>query len=214
MKRLAWQIVAAAACAVAGSAQTATALLGVVVDDREGPVAGASVRLLDGDEIVAEAETDSVGLFHFYPPTPARYSVQVVKPGLCLGRESDVHTGGRPLRVKLGTPDGSAKGVPKRINVSSVIQQRRILRALAPEYPRQALAAGLGGTVTVDAVLDVYGVPATVSSGSDRDPLLVNAAIEAARHWRYRPTALNCLPVEVETQMHFDFDASSGKVQL
>jgi protein TonB len=36
-------------------------------------------------------------------------------------------------------------------------------------------------------------------------PLLVNAAIAAVRQWIYRPTLLNGLPVEVDTEIYVQF---------
>ena len=41
-------------------------------------------------------------------------------------------------------------------------------------------------------------------------PLLVRAAIEAVRQWRYRPYVLNGEPVEVETQVTVNFVLSGG----
>ena len=111
-----------------------------------------------------------------------------------------------------GTPE--PRPVPKLIRVASVVQQRRLVRAVSPEYPEQAIAAGLGGTVTVDIILDERGVSAAVTSASDRDPLLVQAALAAAEQWRYRVTALNCVPVQVESQIHFNFSAATGQVRI
>jgi len=36
-------------------------------------------------------------------------------------------------------------------------------------------------------------------------PLLVRAAVEAVKQWRYRPYVLNDEPVEVETQITVNF---------
>jgi len=41
-------------------------------------------------------------------------------------------------------------------------------------------------------------------------PLLVRAALEAVRQWRYRPYVLNGEPVEVETQVTVNFVLSGG----
>lgn len=41
-------------------------------------------------------------------------------------------------------------------------------------------------------------------------PLLVKAAIDAVRQWRYRPYVLNGEPVEVETQVTVNFVLSGG----
>ena len=135
----------------------------------------------------------------------------MVKPGLCLGSVAPENMANDPINVILKTPE---RPVPGLIRVSSVVQQARVLRIVQPDYPEQALAAGLGGTVTVDVLIDEFGTPASVTSSSDRDPLLVNAALAAAEQWRYRATALNCVPVQIESQIHFDFSAATGQVRL
>lgn len=41
-------------------------------------------------------------------------------------------------------------------------------------------------------------------------PLLVEAAIDAVRQWRYRPYILNQQPIEVETQITVNFMLAGG----
>jgi len=41
-------------------------------------------------------------------------------------------------------------------------------------------------------------------------PMLVPAAIEAVRQWRYRPYVLNSEPVEVETQITVNFSLTGN----
>ncbi len=41
-------------------------------------------------------------------------------------------------------------------------------------------------------------------------PMLVQAAVDAVRQWRYRPYVLNGEPVEVETQVTVNFVLSGG----
>jgi protein TonB len=36
-------------------------------------------------------------------------------------------------------------------------------------------------------------------------PMLTNAAVEAVKQWRYRPTLLNGQPVETDTQVLVNF---------
>lgn len=204
-------LVAAALLAAVSSAQQTATIQGVVHDEVGGLVPGAGVRLVLRNDLVAETQTDSVGTFRFDAPAAAGYSLHVVKPGLCLGSIAPENLGHDPINVILKTPE---RPVPGLIRVSSVAQQARVLRVVAPDYPEQALAAGLGGTVTVDVLIDEFGAPASVTSSSDRDPLLVNAALAAAEQWRYRATALNCVPVQIESQIHFDFSAATGQVRL
>jgi TonB family protein len=202
---------AAVLLAATALAQQSTPIQGVIRDDKGNLVAGARVRLVLRNDLIAETQSDSIGTFRFDAPASTGYSVHVVKPGLCIGSVAPENMGHDPINVILHTPEGP---VPSLIQVSSIKQQARVLRAVAPDYPEQALAAGLGGTVTVDILIDELGTPASVTSSSDRDPLLVNAALAAAGQWRYRATALNCVPVQVESQIHFDFSAAAGKVRL
>jgi protein TonB len=65
-----------------------------------------------------------------------------------------------------------------------------------PVYPDLARIAHVQGTVVLEAVLDTRGrvdqVRVTRSS-----PLLDQAAIDAVRQWRYTPSTLHGVPVEV-----------------
>ena len=196
---------------LAASAPGQQSVQGVIHDDNGNLVASAAVRLVLRNDLIAETQTDSVGTFRLDAPASAAYSLHVVKPGLCLGSVAPENMANDPINVILKTPE---RPVPGLIRVSSVVQQARVLRIVQPDYPEQALAAGLGGTVTVDVLIDEFGTPASVTSSSDRDPLLVNAALAAAEQWRYRATALNCVPVQIESQIHFDFSAATGQVRL
>jgi len=67
---------------------------------------------------------------------------------------------------------------------------------VAPTYPPIAQAARVSGTVILDALI--------AEDGSVRDvkvmrsvTLLDAAAIEAVRQWRFTPTLLNGVPVQV-----------------
>lgn len=73
-----------------------------------------------------------------------------------------------------------------------------------PEYPAEAIAAGVEGEVTVRAVVGPRGnvVDASVVSGP---PLLREAALDAVGRWRYRPYEQDGKPVAVATTAIFDF---------
>jgi hypothetical protein len=49
------------------------------------------------------------------------------------------------------------------------------------------------------------GVDPAVMQPRSGEPLLVKAAIETVRHWKYRPTKLNGHPVEIATQIQVHF---------
>jgi protein TonB len=72
------------------------------------------------------------------------------------------------------------------------------------EYPKIAKQTGAKGTVTLNATIGVDGNIKKVKVVSGH-PMLTNAAVEAVKQWRYRPTLLNGQPVETDTQVLVNF---------
>jgi TonB family protein len=81
------------------------------------------------------------------------------------------------------------------------------IRHANPHYPEQAKAAGLGGTVTMQAVIDATGAVRDVRDVKGPSPDLESAAVEAVRAWQFTPTLLNCEAIEVEMRVTLDFKA-------
>ena len=73
-----------------------------------------------------------------------------------------------------------------------------------PQYPSVARSARVQGTVVMHATIGTDGTvqQLRVVSGS---PLLVNAAMDAVKKWRYRPYTLDGTPVEGETDITITF---------
>jgi len=87
-----------------------------------------------------------------------------------------------------------------RIRISSGTVQANCISCPPPLYPSAAKAVRVSGTVVLDAVISTTGTIEKLQfvSGS---PLLRNAAMDAARNWRYKPTILSGQPVEVQTEI-------------
>ena len=83
-----------------------------------------------------------------------------------------------------------------------------------PEYTKQALAAGLAGTVVLYVAVDDKGVPADVRpirwvSENSRNPDalgLDEAAVAAVRQWRFSPKIVEGRPVSFEATVEVRFD--------
>jgi len=73
-----------------------------------------------------------------------------------------------------------------------------------PVYPRLAIIAHVQGTVVLQAILGKDGAvqDLKVMSGP---ALLVSAALDAVKTWRYQPTLLNSEPVDVLTEIDVIF---------
>jgi len=90
--------------------------------------------------------------------------------------------------------DGSEGGAPKG---GSFLQPPILITQIAPIYPLAARAWRLEGVVMVHALIDKEGrvKRADILNG---DPLLAQAALDAVRQWRYKPSTLGGAPAEAE----------------
>jgi hypothetical protein len=73
---------------------------------------------------------------------------------------------------------------PRRVQVDGEREAQSLVYRLGPELPHEALVANVSGTVVLHAVLK-YGRPDELQYVSGPQ-LLAQAAINAARYWRYR----------------------------
>jgi TonB family protein len=92
----------------------------------------------------------------------------------------------------------------ERQKVPSGVAQGSLIRQVNPRYPQEAAQARVEGTVVLQAVIGKDGSVQELHplSGS---PLLIPAAMDAVRQWRYKPYQLNGEPVEAETQINVKF---------
>jgi len=104
-----------------------------------------------------------------------------------------------PAEVKKANPAPTGP-----VRVGGDVQAAKILSQPKPAYPALARSIRQQGTVRLSAVISRDGqvVNLTLVSGP---PLLVAAAMDAVRQWRYRPTLLNGEAVEVLTQIDVNF---------
>lgn len=95
--------------------------------------------------------------------------------------------------------DSIKKEPEKRpLHLSEPIVQAQLISRVEPRYPVLARQIKLQGTVQLHAIISRDGRITSLEVVSGH-PLFVQAALDAVRQWRYRPTMLNGEPVEVET---------------
>lgn len=90
------------------------------------------------------------------------------------------------------------------VRVVSVVQAARLIRKVVPVYPEIPKRAGIAGVVEIEAIIARDGSIRSLQVLKGH-PLLVNAAVEAVKQWRYRPTLLQGQPVEVITRIEVNF---------
>ncbi len=82
------------------------------------------------------------------------------------------------------------------VRVGGDVQESKLLLKVAPVYPAIAIQAHAAGIVILEAEIDEEGNVANVKIVSGH-PLLVNAAAQAVKQWKYSPTLLNGEPQTV-----------------
>jgi len=211
----------------AGSAR----LFGTVSDASQARVPNATIVVSNKQGGTKEITSSSAaGEFEFRVLPLGRYSVEVRTPGFRPFQQAlELHANEpRELHVVLevgevaetvnvvakappAAPPDTRSGPPLRIRVGGHVQATKLIHRVQPNYPEQAQAQGIQGTVLIEAVVLKDG-----SMGAMRvlnklaDPDLVASAVEAVKTWRYEPTLLNGQPIEIVTTITVNFRLSSS----
>jgi periplasmic protein TonB len=119
-------------------------------------------------------------------------------PGPSDGIPNILASGNHPV---MPTPPPASVS---RIFRTSSMLQGALIHSVQPVYPPLARTARIQGAVVLSAVIakdgSIEGLHALAGH-----PMLVTAAVEAVRQWRYRPYILNNEVIEVETQITVNF---------
>ncbi len=116
-------------------------------------------------------------------------------------------SGGIPnsvINVVKNNPGAQPKVSSRKVTVSSGVAQGLLVHHVAPQYPDQAKALHLQGTVVLQAVIGKDGTVQNVKAVRG-NPVLSQAAMDAVKQWRYRPYTLDGEPVEVGTEIDVKF---------
>lgn len=96
---------------------------------------------------------------------------------------------------------------PSPIHVGGQVMAAKLIRQPRPVYPTLAKQARIQGTVRLSAEVGTDGTIQSLEVVSGH-PLLISAALDAARRWVYQPTMLNGEPVAVITMIDVNFTLS------
>lgn len=75
-----------------------------------------------------------------------------------------------------------------------------------PHYPEAALKARVRGTVVLRVLVSQTGVPLDIRVERGVRPDMNDAAMEAAKHWRFEPAKKNGQAVRTFTTIRFPFE--------
>ena len=164
-----------------------------------------TVRLMDAGKLVApKAIPKEVNIIkeEELPPDAGMQGIAGGVPGGIAGGSMGGVLGGVIGGGKAAPPP--PKVVPKRVMVGGNVQAARLVNKVQPLYPPLARQTRISGTVKLHAIIGKDGSVQQLVMVSGH-PLLVQAALDAVRQWRYQPTLLNGEPVEVDTEIDVIF---------
>jgi protein TonB len=84
------------------------------------------------------------------------------------------------------------------------VLQGKAIERVVPLYPELPKRIRLQGDVSIEVMISAEGRVESARAVSGH-PMLVQAALDAARRWRFGPTTLNGVPVRVSGVITFVF---------
>ena len=108
-----------------------------------------------------------------------------------------------PTPPPLPPPPPIIKAEP--IRQGGKVQAANLIHQVNPIYPPLARQARVQGVVVMEAVISKEGSIESLRVVTGH-PLLNQAALDAVKQWKYRPTLLNGEPVEVITTVTVTFN--------
>jgi protein TonB len=117
--------------------------------------------------------------------------------------ETTFNVNAPPIPEQLRGAEPSEPAAPV-IRIGGNLERARIVKQIVPEYPPLARLARVWGIVVLNAAITESGTldDITVVSGH---PLLIDAALDSVRQWRYEPARLNGIPTRTVTSIEVRF---------
>ena len=94
---------------------------------------------------------------------------------------------------------------PPHLRVSSKVMEGNLLKHVDPVYLAMARVAKIQGEVRLQAGISKTGVIQNLRAISGH-PILIQAAMDAVRQWKYKPFLLDGEPIEAEGVVIVDFE--------
>lgn len=192
----------------------ATALLGVLLGQRLGwPRTGAPVqssRTSSG----AASDTPSghppdgqigPGAVSAAPPsTPTASMPSSARRPAAAGSDLLVYENGKEVFRMPSAHEPAPVEPASVVDVSPAAAEEGLLHRVEPDYPEQARARQIQGPVVVDLRIGPEGTVQDLKPVSGQ-PLLVQAAVDALKQWRFKPYERNGKQLEMQTRITLNF---------
>ncbi len=173
----------------------------------------AQGRVLRGQPLLDQAALEAVNQWQFEPTLLNGVAVPVIMTLTVNFRLDQGPAGGVQAELMVPPPPPPPPPLLKLVfgqapvRVGGNIKPPKKIKDVRPNYPADALAAGVQGVVILQATIDQFGnvASAGVLHGP---PMLTEAAVEAVNQWQFEPTQLNggLVPVVMTVTVNFTID--------
>jgi TonB family protein len=212
--------------ALRGAQAVPAAFTGSVYDASGAVLPGVELVLEDANQFKWTVTTDATGRFEFAPVRAGKYVLAAALPGFKpLRHEFELKTSRdwdravtlqvgdlretitvRESRIPAARPAAEPAG-PRPIRVGGNIRVPSKLADVKPTYPASMRAAGREGVVPIEAIIGRDGTVTSVRVLTAQvHPDFAIAAVDAVRQWRFSPTLLNGVAVEVVMNVSVTFN--------
>ena len=116
---------------------------------------------------------------------------------------------GRPAETASQAAPQQAEKPP--VDMKAVDVEPRLIKAGTPVYPKDAAKAGQEGTVWVKVWVTAKGEPKDVEVLKSENPVFNQAALDAAKEYRFTPAEIKGKPVAVWVTIPFKFKLADKK---
>ena len=141
-------------------------------------------------------------------PPPITFSVEILGSGLGTTGGSLADAGGIGSMLHSIAPAVPPPPPPLPVRQPTVIggkvQEAKLIHKVAPIYPEIARRARISGLVVLEVTIDEEG-NVTGWKTQRGHPVLVEAAVQAVKQWKYSPTLLNGEPLQVVSTVNINF---------
>jgi TonB family protein len=138
-------------------------------------------------------------------PTPAPPAPPALKPPVAQAPAVDATaTPAAEAKADNPIPAPGPSTPPALVKVPDSVAEGLLIKRVDPNYPDQARAQKIEGLVQLSATISKSGDVTSVKA-LHGNPLLVDAASQAVKQWKYRPYMVNRAPTNMETGVTLTF---------
>jgi TonB family protein len=177
----------------------------VVVDENGKVQTAKPVDCLNCSSILADAAVEAVKKWE-YQPTVVDGKPALVSSWVAFRFRLDGPSVEILSKSESSTPAAEPAKItgPRKLRISSGVAEANLIHKVDPQYPLMAQQAHIQGDVVMQCIIDKEGNVANLRAMSGH-PVLIQAAIDAVKQWKYKGYRLNGEPVEVETTVTVKF---------